>query len=913
MRFGCAALAVLLALPAAAQQPRQVTGPEAYRFSTGIAVLAPIGGGDLLPAGALPSGRATLSYQLTPLLGLHLGGLRLAPTDLRLAAGVAGVRLNLTTGRLRIAPFAEGGYGIYDAVVDSGGVMVDGVYRPFRRPVAGSAPGGGGGVVADVILGPGLTVRLTGGYWLFSGTDTTWAYPMAGIGLRLARKDDVWYWRTGGRDRVGPTLMVSAPRPDSAGIVPVGRGELRLRASDVSLVERIEVDGRSVPLYSAENDDRTAVVGPDVLGLRPGRNTVAVVAVDGAGNRTEHELVVAGPPPDRAPPRIAILTPSAHDTLSDVQLEVRGVVADESPIGVLRINGVDATVEPAGAGESDVLEHEPYERVSRFRAEVAVGAGEAVLELAARDTAGNEVFIDHPVFRPDREAPRIAVTEPQDEAVLGTSRTKIAGWVVDAGQIATLEVNGVSARLTTISGRAARGISASGVRPGPGDTPAAAGGPEPPPLEPGETAVRFEAEVNLAVGSNELAITAADVSGNEEVVQHRVIRSAAVAEMETGPVIRVEEPREWAGAGTRGLTAQARSSVRVRGTVSDPMGGAIREVRVGGDLAAVQLQGGHVRFTGYVPVQEDTREVEVAAWTGDGRYSSKVYDVRAVSAPSAPEPTVAGGFEGRRFAVVVGISDYADPRIPDLAYADDDARAFYEFLRSERAGAGGIPAENIELLLDEEATYRNLRSALFTFLEAATERDIVYVYVAGHGAPNPRRPDDLYLLPYDAEADDIPGTAFPMADVNEAISRLYAHHTVLITDACHSGGFGMGGAATRALAGGAMNAINQAFLLDLGASQTGLAILTASEARELSQEDERWGGGHGVFTHFLLEGLRGAADLDGDRIVRWGELTEYVRLEVAEATRNAQHPSIGSQSHDRYLPMAVVLESPERP
>ncbi len=907
MRRGCALLLCLFALPASAQQPQQNTGPEAYRFSTGISLLAPIGDAVLLPADALPSGRATLSYQLTPQFGLHIGAIHMAPTDLRLWSGMAGFQLNLTRGRLRVSPFAEAGYGVYDAVVDSGGVMVDGVYRPFRRPIAGGAPGGGGGVLTDVILGPGLTVRLTGGYWMFAGQDATWDYPMAGIGLRLARKDDVWYWRTGDRDREGPTLMVSAPRPDSAGVVPVGRGVLRLRASDVSLVERIEVQGRSVTLYRTDGQDRAAVLSAEELDLRPGRNTVEVAAVDGAGNRTEHELVLAGPPPDEAAPTIAVLDPAAEDTLSDAVTRVTGLVADESRIAALRVNGVEAALEPASEAEAGEIEHAPYEHIFRFTAEVAVGAGETVLEVAASDTVGNESFVDHPVFRPDHDAPRVTVTEPDAQAVLGTSRVRVAGWVIDAGRIANVAVNGVPARLTTISGQAARGIGVSGVRPGPGEVPTQAGRPEPPPLEPGETAVRFEAEVNLAVGTNELSIAAADVSGNEDVARHEVVRSAAVAEMQAQPVIRVEEPREWAGAGTRGLAAQSRTSIRVRGTVTDPMGGAIREVRINGDLAAVQAQQGHVRFTGYVPIQPETREVEVAAWTGDGRFNAVVYDVRPTAPTAGLEAAVAGAFEGRRFAVVVGISDYADPRIPDLAYADNDARAFYEFLTSNRAGAGGIPAENIELLVDEEATYRNLRSALFTFLEAATEQDIVYVYLAGHGAPNPRRPDDLYVLPYDAEADDIPGTAFPMADVNEAIRRLYAHHTVLITDACHSGGVGTGGAATRALSGGAMNAINQAFLMDLGASRTGLAILTASEARELSQEGDQWGGGHGVFTYYLLEGLRGAADRDGDRIVRWGELTEYVRTEVARATRNAQHPSIGSQSHDRYLPMGIVL------
>lgn len=906
MRIACAALACLLAFPAAAQQPQQTTGPEAYRVSAGISVLAPIGETALMPATGLPSGRATISFQLTPLLGLQLGGMRVATTDMRLNGGVLGMRLNLTRGRLRLAPFAEGGYAAYDAVVDSGGVMVEGVYRPFRRPLTGGAPGGGGGLMADLILGPGLTVSVTGGYWAFAGADgNTFTYPMAGMGLRLARKDRLWYWRTSGHDRQGPRVVVAAPEPTEEGVVPVGRGEMRLQLSDVSLVDSAEVGGQSLALRVTGELEREAVVGWQELDLAPGENVVTVVAVDGAGNRTEHELRILGPPPDEVGPRIALEAPEEAQRVDSSSVVVRGVLVDESGIAEVSINGAPAVVASAGPGR-DSIPHAPYETVSEFRADVTIGAGEVPLEVLAVDSAGNESWASTVVHRPDRKAPRIVVTSPSPDTTIGSSRARVTGWVLDEGQITGVTVNGVTARFTTISTPAtgaARGIEPE-ERPSPGAELV------PPAMEPGERAVRFEAEVHLSIGSNSLAVEARDAAGNEQVVEHTATRAAAVAQVQRSPVIRVEEPREWAGGGTRGLAATARTSVRVRGVVSDPLGGAIREVRINGDLAAVQSQGGYVRFTGFVPIQDGMDEVEVAAWTGDGRFAARRYPVRAESAPSAPDAAASGGFEGQRFAVVIGISDYADPEIPDLQYADDDARAFYEFLTSENAGAGGVPADHIELLLDDQATYRNLRSALFTFLEGATENDLVYVYVAAHGAPNPRRPEDLYLLPHDAEANDIPGTAFPMADVNEAIRRLYAHHTVLITDACHSGGVGTGGAATRAAGGAALNAINQAFLLDLGASRAGLAILTASEARELSQEDEQWGGGHGVFTHFLLEGLRGEADRDGDRIVRWGELTEYVRDRVARATRNAQHPSIGSQSHDRYLPMAVVLEGP---
>ena len=85
--------------------------------------------------------------------------------------------------------------------------------------------------------------------------------------------------------------------------------------------------------------------------------------------------------------------------------------------------------------------------------------------------------------------------------------------------------------------------------------------------------------------------------------------------------------------------------------------------------------------------------------------------------------------------------------------------------------------------------------------------------------------------------------------------------------------------------------------------------ITASEVSQYSQEDQRWGGGHGVFTYDLLEGLNGHADADQDRIVTLGELFEFVRDRVQRETRNAQVPTVSQTPWDRSWPMSIVLEA----
>ena len=371
--------------------------------------------------------------------------------------------------------------------------------------------------------------------------------------------------------------------------------------------------------------------------------------------------------------------------------------------------------------------------------------------------------------------------------------------------------------------------------------------------------------------------------------------------------IEILEPEEWRGAGERGIVVRARRSLRIVGRAGHSTG--IREVRLNGERAALRVEPtGETRFTGYVRVRADAREVEVTVYPVAGRRFTQLYHLEALPAEqSYDSPDEAwqeseGGFRGRRWAVVVGISDYQDERIPSLQYADDDALAIHEFLTSEQAGLGGFEPENVRLLVNEEATNRNVRSALFSFLRSATEDDLVIIYFAGHGTADPERLEEHYLLTHDSDIDDLPATALLMEDVSDAVRRVYYHHLVIIADACHSAGLG-GQVGARDFA---LNRINQVFLDRLEGSTGGYATFTASQVTQLSREDSRWGGGHGVFTHFILEALEGAGDDDEDGIVTLGEMMEYTRDRVRRETRNAQIPTISQSAFDWSLPLSIV-------
>ena len=252
----------------------------------------------------------------------------------------------------------------------------------------------------------------------------------------------------------------------------------------------------------------------------------------------------------------------------------------------------------------------------------------------------------------------------------------------------------------------------------------------------------------------------------------------------------------------------------------------------------------------------------------------------------------------QRYAVVIGVSDYKDPKIPDLKYADADAQSFYDFVTSPVGG--GFNKENVLLLKNEQATLRNVKMAVTGFLKKAIDTDFVVIFIACHGEPEPDRPSNIYLLMHDSELDSLSATAYHMENVNADMKRyISAKRLVLFADACHSAGLTEGSVGTR----GFSNTVNLA-ISSLKTTREGWGIVSASRAGEVSMESKQWGGGHGAFTYFLLEGLKGNADLEGNRngIITLAEAFDFLGDKVKRATQNAQHPDTAG-NFDNNLPL----------
>ena len=380
-----------------------------------------------------------------------------------------------------------------------------------------------------------------------------------------------------------------------------------------------------------------------------------------------------------------------------------------------------------------------------------------------------------------------------------------------------------------------------------------------------------------------------------------------------GPALRVKAPSTVVivilapsdlvdgGSGHRGEIPKVHSpTLRLQGEVRS--GAPIKSLLVDGqEITSLQSDGsGSYRFNAYVPVTKPgQRHFEVVAENVEGVLARQSFTVeRSVEPAALPSPRPAG--TGRRIALIVGISRYEDPTI-NLQYAAADARALAAFLTNPALGPAAFRKEDVQLLVDDQATVKAINTGLREYLQQARENDFVLFFFAGHGAPDPNRREDLYLLAHDTDPENIAGTGLLMTHVREAISQIPARDVLILGDACHSAGIG----AVPGMRAVKDNAINQVFLDKMRHASGGLAILTASESAQASYENEKWGK-HGVFTHFLLEGLQGDADQDHDGIVSLDEIIEYVRDKVRDATQHRQIPAIGSTSFDRQLPLVIV-------
>lgn len=214
------------------------------------------------------------------------------------------------------------------------------------------------------------------------------------------------------------------------------------------------------------------------------------------------------------------------------------------------------------------------------------------------------------------------------------------------------------------------------------------------------------------------------------------------------------------------------------------------------------------------------------------------------------------------YAIIVGVADYRDfgPLDGDLVYTVPDAISFRSFLMSKKGGS--VPASNIILLTDAQASKANIIAKGKALFAKAKKDDRVIFYFSGHGGKG-------CFVPYDVNR--MGGNMLYFDEVKSIFRSAKCNTKLLFADACFSGSM------KKELARNAQwkKSLEKSVK---ASSNMNIAVMLSCQSDEVSIESSDLG--MGLFTYYLIEGLGGKANRDGNKFVTIQELYYYVYHKV---------------------------------
>lgn len=238
-----------------------------------------------------------------------------------------------------------------------------------------------------------------------------------------------------------------------------------------------------------------------------------------------------------------------------------------------------------------------------------------------------------------------------------------------------------------------------------------------------------------------------------------------------------------------------------------------------------------------------------------------------------------------RWAVVIGIENYRSAS--RVRFARRDAEYMTEYFNKVL----GIPMANIYVKLDENATSGTLKEIFdpkgWLDKNASKKDSEIYIYYSGHGAPDLGN-KKAYLLPHDGNPNYASISGYDLETLYANLQSLKAKQVTLFLDSCFSGA----------------NRENEIILADarpvfvqtnLPQTSGSLSVFAASSGQEIaSAYADRL---HGLFSYYLMKGMRGNADANADKKITLAEMNDYLNENVPAAARRMgreQNPQLMS-------------------
>lgn len=239
--------------------------------------------------------------------------------------------------------------------------------------------------------------------------------------------------------------------------------------------------------------------------------------------------------------------------------------------------------------------------------------------------------------------------------------------------------------------------------------------------------------------------------------------------------------------------------------------------------------------------------------------------------------------EGKKYALLVGIKDYEHSSLGELKYTEHDAEALAAVLRSKAIGFDEVVLLTSSSGAKNDAlkpTAKNIRAQLKRLSDKVTKHDMLVLALAGHGLQlevvDPRtnkKSEESFFCPSDARPKvggtlaELKQTMLPMLELFKELDECGAGVRLVLVDACR-------------------NEPKSARNMDVEArpsTRKGTAVLFSCKGGERAFETNKLGkSGHGVYFHFVIEGLKGKAKNDRGEIT-WSRLSDYVIEQVSES------------------------------
>jgi hypothetical protein len=240
----------------------------------------------------------------------------------------------------------------------------------------------------------------------------------------------------------------------------------------------------------------------------------------------------------------------------------------------------------------------------------------------------------------------------------------------------------------------------------------------------------------------------------------------------------------------------------------------------------------------------------------------------------------------RGYALLIGVDGSVNAQLRLPAVAKDVGRLANVLANPELCG---YRPENVKVLLGEDSTRKGILQGL-TWLENcvlddATDNATALVYYSGHGH---LQDDRHYLLPYDTDIGNIPGTALPAERFAGRIAGLAPQRLLVVLDCCHAGSVGAKGGEGRGFKGSTAITPDAGSLAAL-ASGTGRAVLSSSRGSEESWV--RLDDSMSVFTYHFVEALTGRAGTSDAPSVLVTEVMDYIARQVPKTVRSERDES----------------------